>query len=100
MPCKATRDGRVILKNSDNMWFTGDRNGKPLQYFCYENPMNSMKRQKDMTLEDGPPRLEGLPYATGEEQKAITNSSRKNEVAGPKWEHCSVVHVSGGESKI
>ena len=82
------------------MWFTGDRNGKPLQYFCYENPMNSMKRQKDMTLEDGPPRLEGLPYATGEEQKAITNSSRKNEVAGPKWKHCSVVHVSGGESKI
>ena len=100
MPCNATRDGRVILKNSDNMWFTGDRNGKPLQYFCYENPMNSMKRQKDMTLEDGPPRLEGLQYATGEEQKAITNSSRKNEVAGPKWKQCSVVHVSGGESKI
>ena len=44
--------------------------------------MNSMKRQKDMILEDGPPRLEGLQDATGEEQKAITNSSRKNEVAG------------------
>ena len=62
--------------------------------------MNSMKRQKDMTLEDGPPRLEGLQYATGEEQKAITNSSRKNEVAGPKWKQCSVVDVSGGDSNV
>ena len=35
--------------------------GKPLQYPCLENPMNSMKRQKDMTLEDEPPRLVGSP---------------------------------------
>jgi len=62
--------------------------------------MNSMKKQKDMTLEDGPPRLEGLQYVTGEEQKAITNNSRKNEVVGPKWKQCSVADVSGGESKI
>ena len=48
--------------------------------------MNGMKRQKDMTLEDEPHRLEGIQYATGEEQKAITNSSKKNEVAGPQWE--------------
>ena len=46
--------------------------------------MDGMKRQKDMTLEDGPPRSEGVQYATGEEQTAITNSSRKSEVAGPK----------------
>ena len=45
--------------------------------------MNSMKRQKDMTLKDELPSLEGVQYATGEEQRAITNSSRKNE-AGPK----------------
>ena len=53
-----------------------------------------------MTLEDGPPRLEGLQYATREEQKAITNSSRKNEGAEPKWKQCSVADMSGGESKI
>ena len=46
--------------------------------------MNSMKRQKYMTLEDELPMLEGVQYTTEEEQRAITNSSRKNEVAGPK----------------
>ena len=46
--------------------------------------MGSMKRQKDMTPEGKPHRLEGVQYATGEEQRAVTNSSRKNEVDGPK----------------
>ena len=41
-------------------------NGNPLQYSCLGNPMNSMKRQKDMTLEDEPPRLESVQNATGE----------------------------------
>ena len=41
-----------------------------------------MKRQKDMTLENVSPRLEGVKYATGEEWREITNSSRKNEVTG------------------
>ena len=59
--------------------------------------MNSMKGQKDMTLEDEPPRLEGVQYATGEQQRVITNSSRKNEEAGPTQK---VVKTSGGESKI
>ena len=59
--------------------------------------MNSMKRQKDMTLEDELPRSEGVQYATGEEWR---NSSRKNEEAGPKWTQCSVVPVSGGESRV
>ena len=66
------------------MWSTGGGNGKPLQYSCCENPINNMKRKKDMTPEAEPPRLEGVQYATGEEQRAVTNSSRKNEVAGPK----------------
>ena len=44
--------------------------------------MDSMKRQKYVTLEDEPPRSEGVQYATGEEQRAVTNSSRKNEEAG------------------
>ena len=50
--------------------------GKPLQYSCHENPMNSMKRQTDMTLKDKQPRLVGVQYATGKEQR---NTSRKNE---------------------
>ena len=47
-----------------------------------------------------PPRLKGVQDATGKEQKAITNSSRKNEAAGPKQKQWSVVDVSGGESKV
>ena len=59
-----------------------------------------MKRQKDMTLEDEPLRLEGVQYATRGEWRAITNSSRKKEAAGPKQKQHSVVDVSGGESKL
>ena len=62
--------------------------------------MDIMKRQKYMTAKDELPMSEGVQYATGEEQRAITNSSRKNEVAGPKWKQHSVVNVSGGESKV
>ena len=78
------------------MWSTEERNGKPLQYSCLKNPMNSMKRQKDMTLKDEAPRSVGVQYATGEEQR---NSSRKNEEAEPKWKQNSTVDVSGRESK-
>ena len=52
MPCRATQDGRDLVESSDKMWSTGEGNGKPLQYSCLENPMNSMKRQKDRTLKD------------------------------------------------
>ena len=76
MPCRATQDGRVMVESSDKKWSTGESNGKPLQYSCLENPMNSIKRQKDMTLEDELPRLVGAQYATGEEW---TNNSRNNE---------------------
>ena len=58
--------------------------------------MNSMKRQKDTTLEDEPPRLVGVQYATGKEQR---NSSRRNEEAEPKQKQCSLFDVSGGKSK-
>ena len=54
----------------------GEGNGKPLQYSCLENPMNSMKKQKDMTLKDELPRLVGAQYPTGEEGR---NNTRKNE---------------------
>ena len=88
------------MESSDKTWSTGEGNGKGLQYSCLKNPMNNKKRKKDMTLEGEPPRLERVQYVTGEEQRAITNSSRKNEVAGPNWKCYSVMDVSGGKSKI
>ena len=59
MPCRATQDGWVIVESYDETWSTGEGNGKPLQYSCLENPMNSMKRQKDRTLKDELPMLAG-----------------------------------------
>ena len=59
MPCRATQDGQVMVESSDKIWSTGEGNGKPLQYSCLENPMNSMKRQNDRTLKDELPRLVG-----------------------------------------
>ena len=76
MLCRATQDGQVMVESSDKMWSTGEGNGKLLQYSFLENPMNSMKRQKDRTPKDKVPRLVGAQYATGEEWK---NNSRKNE---------------------
>jgi len=81
MPCGATQDGWVMVERSDRMWSTGEGNGKPLQYSCLENPMNSMKRQKDRTLEDELPRSVGAQYATGNQGR---NNSRENEGMEPK----------------
>ena len=67
MPCRATQDEWVMVESSDKTWSTGEGNGKPLQYSCLEDPMNSMKRQKDKTLRDELPRSAGTQYATGEE---------------------------------
>ena len=58
MPCRATRDGQVMVERSDRMWSTGEGNGKPLQY-SLENPMNSMKRQNDRILKEELPRWVG-----------------------------------------
>ena len=54
MPCRATQDGWVVMENSDKMWSTGEGIGNPLQHSCLENPMNSVKRQKDRALKDEP----------------------------------------------
>ena len=70
-----------MVERYDRMWATGEGNGKPLQYSCHENPMNSMKRHKDRTLKDELPRSVGAQCATGEEQRS---SSKKNEEAEPK----------------
>ena len=76
MPCRATQDRRVMVESSDKMWSNGEGNGKPLQYSCLENPLNSTKRQKDRTLKHQLPRLVGAQYATGDKW---INNSRKNE---------------------
>ena len=65
---------------SDKKWSTGEINDNPLQYSCPENPMD-MKSQKYMLSEDEPLKSEGVQYATGEEQRAITNSSRIKKLA-------------------
>ena len=97
MSCRATQDGQVMVESSDKTWSMGEGNGEPLQYSCVENPMNSMKRQKDMTVKDELPRLIGAQYATGEEWK---NSSRKNEETEPKWKQSPVVDVTADGSKV
>ena len=81
MPCRAIQDGWVIVESSDKMWSAGERNGKLLQYSSLENPMNSIKRQKEMTLKDELTRSVGAQYATGEEWRS---NSRKNEETEPK----------------
>ena len=85
-----------MVESSDKTWSTGEGNGKPLQYSCLENPMNSMKRQKDRTLNDELPRLVGAQYATGDQWR---NISRKNEEREPKQKQHPVVDVTGDRSK-
>ena len=70
-----------MVESSDKTWSTGEGNGKPLQFSCLENPMNSMKRQKDRMLKDKLPRSVGAQYATGDQWR---NNSRKNEETEPK----------------
>ena len=79
------------------MWSTGKGNGKPLQYSCLENPMNSMKRHKDMKLKDELSRSVGAQYATGDQWK---NNSRKNERMEPKQKQHPAVDVTGDRSKV
>ena len=70
----ATQHGWVMVQRSDRMWSTGEGNGKPLQYSCLENPMNSMKRQNDRILKEELPRSVGAQYATGDQWR---NNSRR-----------------------
>ena len=86
-----------MVESSDKTWSTGEGNGKPLQYSCLENPMNSMKRQKNRTLKDELPRLVGAQYATGDQQR---NNSRKNEGMEPKQKQYPAVDVAGDRSKV
>ena len=97
MLCGATQDGQVMVERSDRMWSTGEGNGKPLQYSCLENLMNSMKWQNDRVLKEELPRSVGAQYTTGDQWR---NNSRKNEGMKPKQKQYPVVDVTGDRSKI
>ena len=93
----ANQDGWVMVERSDRMWSTGEGNGKPLQYACLENPMNSMKKQNDRILKEELPRSVGAQYATGDQWR---NNSRKNEGMEPRQKQYPVVCVAGNRSKV
>ena len=97
MLCRATQDGQVMVESFDKMWSTGEGNGKPLQDWCLENPMNSRKRQKDRTLKEELPRSVGAQNATGDQWRT---NSRKNEETEKKQKQHPVVYITGDESKI
>ena len=85
------------MERSDRMWSTGEGNGKPLQYSCLENPMNSIKKQKGRTQKDELPRSVGVQYATGDQWR---NNSRKNDRMKPKQKLHPVVDRTGDRSKV
>ena len=95
--CRATQDGHVMLERSDRMWSTGEGNGKPLQYSCHENPINSMKRQNDKILKEELCRSVGAQYATGDQWR---NNFRKNEGMQPKQKQYPAVDVTGNRSRV
>ena len=86
-----------MVESSDKMWSAGEGNGKPLQYSCLENSVNSIKRQKDRTLKDELPRWVGAQYAIGDQWR---NNSRKNEEMEPKQKQHPVMDVTGAGSKV
>ena len=86
-----------MVERSDRMWSTGEGNGKPLQYSCLENPVNSMKRQNDTILKEELPRSVGAQSATGDQWR---NNSRKNEEMEPKRKQQPAVDMTGDRSKI
>ena len=94
--CRATQDGRVMVERSHKMWSTGEGNGKPLQYSCLENPMNSIRQNERIPKEDLPRSL-GAQYATGDQWR---NNSRKNEGIQPKQKQHPAADVNGDRSKV
>ena len=86
-----------MVERSDRMWSTGEGNCRPLQYSCLENPMNSVKRQKDRTLKDELPRSVGAQNAIGDQWR---NNSRKNEGMEPKQKQHPVVDGTDDRSKV
>ena len=92
MLCRDNKDRRAMLESSDKTRSTGEGNSKPLQSSCLENPMNSTKRQKYMTLKEELPRLVGAQYVNGEEWR---NNYRKNEEMKPKQKQHPGCYMTG-----
>ena len=86
-----------MVERSDRMRSTGEGNGKPCQYTCLENPMNTMKRQNDMILKEELPGSVGTQIATGDQWR---NNSRKNEGMETKQKQYPAVDVTGDGSKV
>ena len=86
-----------MVERSDRMWSTREENGKPFQYSCLENTMNSMKRQNDRILKEELPRSVGAQYVTGDQWR---NNSRKTEGMEQKQKQYPVVDVTGARSKV
>ena len=89
---ETNRDHSVVFEIAGS---TGEGNGKPFQYSCLENPMNSRKRQNDRIPKEELPRSLGAQYATGDQWR---NNSRKNEGMEPKQKQYPVVDVTGDRS--
>ena len=81
MLCGATQDRRVMVERSDRMWFTGEGNGKPLQFSCLENPINSMKRQNDRILK-------GTPQVSSAQYTAVDVTGDRSKVRCCKEQYC------------
>ena len=86
-----------MVERSDRRWSTGEGTGKPLQYSCLENLMNSMKRKNDRILKEELLRSVGAQYATGDQWR---NNSRKNEGMEPKQKQYPVVVGTGDRSTV
>ena len=93
----ATKDRQVMVESSDKMWSAEEGNGKPLQYCFLDNPMNSMKRQKNRTLKDELPRSVHAQCATGDQWR---NNWRKNEETEAKQKQHPVVGVTDDGGKV
>ena len=88
---------KCLMERSDRICSTREGNGKPLQYSCLENPMDSMKKQKERTLKDELPRSVSVQYASGDQWR---NNSRKNEGMEPKQKQYQAVDVTGDRSRV
>ena len=95
-----TQDGQVVVKGLTKRGPLQEEMANHSSILAAENPINSMKRQKDMTPKDEPPKSEGVQYATEEEWRAITKSAGKNEAVDTKQKRHSDMYVSGGKSKV
>ena len=97
MPVGPPKTGGSWWTGLNRKWPTGEGNGKPLQYSCLENPVNSMKRQNDRILKEELPRSVGAQYATGDKWR---NNSKKNEGMQPNQKQYPTVNVTGEISKV